>query len=237
MADLLLILKHEDTKMQASAADCLGQLVKHGPSFIPETTDIISLPEEMLKSEDIDARISSLHCLLQLADLKKSGVLPPCFSILICKTNRPSLAAYWDPYSEPVHRILLEENGAQVLLEMLNCPDLEIQNRSALCLSRLAGDSKVSNLTHLMGCRHINALADDVRKIILNADALSTIAKMLKILVTLWSGVTSLTYLAEYGPLSCSVILWFQLSQYNLRGCQTCNLSHQYSRRPRKNTC
>jgi hypothetical protein len=86
---LLSTLKHEDTKIQASGAGCLGQLAKLG--FFPETTDVIPLLAEMLKSEDIDARISSLECLSQMVDLK-SGLLPLSFSITICikQTDLPT---------------------------------------------------------------------------------------------------------------------------------------------------
>jgi hypothetical protein len=80
MAYLMTILNHEDPKIQASGADCLGRLAKIGS--IPATTDAIPLLAEMLKSKDIDAHISSLDCLSQIIDLKY-GLLSLCFSITI----------------------------------------------------------------------------------------------------------------------------------------------------------
>jgi hypothetical protein len=78
----------------------------------------------------------------------------------------------------------------------------------------------------LPGHIHIYSLLDDVREMILNTDALSTIASMLKTPDTIWSGVTSLAFFAEYGPSPHSVALQFCLSQSNLRGRQNHDSSH-----------
>jgi hypothetical protein len=72
--DIVSVLKDKDAKIQASGANCLAQLAKHG--FMPgrlnfSAADVVDLLAEMLKSIDPDVQISSLDCLSQLADKQR----------------------------------------------------------------------------------------------------------------------------------------------------------------------